>query len=79
MSATEAQLGLAHEFEFELDLKFDDRVAVRVPGLSFRAPASGFQFRVPFGGSIFGPFSGPVGVPFSIPFGIPGTTRKGPL
>ena len=30
MSATEAQLGLAPGVEFELDLKFDDRVRVRV-------------------------------------------------
>ena len=60
MSATEAQLGLASEFEFEFDLKFDDRVRVRVrvSSSSFRVPASGFEFRVPFWGSVFGAFSG---------------------
>ena len=35
MSATEAQLGLAYEFGFEFDLKFDDRVRVRVSSSSF--------------------------------------------
>ena len=79
MSATEAQLGLVYESEFELDLKFDDRVRVRVPGSSFRVPASGFEFRVPFGGSIFGPFSVPFRDPFSLPFRHPGATRKGAL
>ena len=50
MSATEAQLGLAHEFEFEFDLKFDDRVRVRVSSSSssFRLQVSGFEFRVSF-------------------------------
>ena len=79
MSATEAQLGLAYEFEFEFDLKFDDRVRVRVPASSFRVPASGFEFRIHFWGSVFGFFSGPFGDPFSVRFGIPGGTRKGPL
>ena len=80
MSATEAQLGLApeFEFEFEFDLKFNDRVRVRVrvPGSSFRVPASGFQFRVPFPGSVFGPFSGPFRGPFSVPFEIPEKDKK---
>ena len=43
MSATEAQLGLASGFEFELDLKFDDRVS----------PIRGTPFRVPGWGIIF--------------------------
>ena len=51
MSATEAQLGLASEFELEFELKFEGRVRVRLS--SFRVPASGFQFREPFSSSTF--------------------------
>ena len=75
-SEAEAQLGLAYEVEFQFELKFARRVRVRVPSSSFRAPASGFQFRVPFWGSVFGPFSTPFGNPFSVPFGVPGENRK---
>ena len=56
MSATEAQLGLAPEFEFEFALKLDDRVRVQVSGSSFRVQTSGFEVRVPFRGSFSVPF-----------------------
>ena len=71
MSATEAQLGLAYEFEFEFefDLKFDNGFRVRVSSSSFCVQDSGFEFRIPFWGSVFGPFSGPFGDPFSVPLG----------
>ena len=75
MSATEVQLGLAYEFEFEFDLKFADRVLVRVSSSSFWIQIFGFEFRVPFRGSVFCPFRDP----FSVPVGVPGETRKGPL
>ena len=74
MSATEAQLGLAPEFEFGFDLKFDDRVRVRVPGSSFWVPASGFEVRVPFRGS----FSVPFRVHFGTHFRSLSGSRKGP-
>ena len=81
MSATEAQLGLASEFEFEFDHKFDNRVRVRVrvSSSTFWVIVSGFECRVPFPGSIFGSFPGPFRDSFSLPFGIPEKTRKRPL
>ena len=79
MSATEAQLGVAPEFEFEFDLKFDIPVRVRVSSFEFEFQCSSFPVRVSSTllGSVFGPFSGPFGNPFSVPFGIPERTRKG--
>ena len=71
MSATEAQQGLAYEFEFEFDLKFDDGVRVRDSAFKilrsrFRVRVSGIlfgiRFRSHFGsiwGSIFGAFRDP--------------------
>ena len=87
MSATEAQLGLADEFEFEFDLKFDDRVRIRVSSSGFwvvvsvaslEYPFLGIRFRSLFG-SIWGPIFGPFGDPFSGPFGDPFGDRKRPL
>ena len=71
MSATEAQLSLASELEFEFDLRFDDRVRVRlrVSSSSFWAIVSGFEFRLTFWASVFGPSSGPFGDPFLVPLG----------
>ena len=57
-SATEAQLGLADEFEFEFDLKFDDRVRVRVSSSGLWVTVSVSSLEYPFGD------------PFSVPFRV---------
>ena len=68
MSAREAQLGWAYEFEFEFDLKFDDRV--RVSG--FQLPGSSFEY--PFGH----PFSVAFRVHFRPHFRSLSGSQKGP-
>ena len=70
-SATEAQLGLADEFEFEFDLKFDDRVRIRVSSSGFWVIVSVSSLEYPFGD----PFS----VPFRVHLGTHFRSLWGPI
>ena len=72
MSATEAQLGLADEFEFEFDLKLDDRV-------SRSSSQFGFFWVIVSVSSLEHPFGDPFSVPFRVRLGTHFRSLWGPI